>query len=171
MNRNWAIINLIQLEHTFWSLSVLKELPQVSLTSMTLSPMDREIITNDISVVILFDSNLSFAFEANFCYFFLKKIFCLLNFPSWKFAYRLARYPKRETVINNYLLFWNKNLRILENSLSKTVKKENHIILIKNEQELSYYQFDSAWTHFLVIVCSQGVATSITYLNDIITNG
>ena len=107
MNRNWAIINLIQLEHTFWSLSVLKELPQVSLTSMTLSPMDREIITNDISVVILFDSNLSFAFEANFCYFFLKKIFCLLNFPSWKFAYRLARYPKRETVINNYLLFWN----------------------------------------------------------------
>ena len=107
MNRNWAIINLIQLEHTFWSLSVLKELPQVSLTSMTLSPMDRVIITNDISVVILFDSNLSFAFEANFCYFFLKKIFCLLNFPSWKFAYRLARYPKRETVINNYLLFWN----------------------------------------------------------------
>ena len=107
MNRNWAIINLIQLEHTFWSLSVLKELPQLSLTSMTLSPMDREIITNDISVVILFDSNLSFAFEANFCYFFLKKIFCLLNFPSWKFAYRLARYPKRETVINNYLLFWN----------------------------------------------------------------
>ena len=107
MNRNWAIINLIQLERTFWSLSVLKELPQVSLTSMTLSPMDREIITNDISVVILFDSNLSFAFEANFCYFFLKKIFCLLNFPSWKFAYRLARYPKRETVINNYLLFWN----------------------------------------------------------------
>ena len=107
MNRNWAIINLIQLEHTFWSLSVLKELPQVSLTSMTLSPMDREIITNDISVVILFDSNLSFAFEANFCYFFLKKIFCLLNFPSWKFAHRLARYPKRETVINNYLLFWN----------------------------------------------------------------
>ena len=107
MNRNWAIINLIQLEHTFWSLSVLKELPQVSLTSMTLSPMDREIITNDISVVILFDSNLSFAFEANFCYFFLEKIFCLLNFPSWKFAYRLARYPKRETVINNYLLFWN----------------------------------------------------------------
>ena len=107
MNRSWAIINLIQLEHTFWSLSVLKELPQLSLTSMTLSPMDREIITNDISVVILFDSNLSFAFEANFCYFFLKKIFCLLNFPSWKFAYRLARYPKRETVINNYLLFWN----------------------------------------------------------------
>ena len=107
MNRNWAIINLIQLEHTFWSLSVLKELPQVSLTSMTLAPMDRKIITNDISVVILFDSNLSFAFEANFCYFFLKKIFCLLNFPSWKFAYRLARYPKRETVINNYLLFWN----------------------------------------------------------------
>ena len=107
MNRNWAIINLIQLEHTFWSLSVLKELPQVSLTSITLAPMDREIITNDISVVILFDSNLSFAFEANFCYFFLKKIFCLLNFPSWKFAYRLARYPKRETVINNYLLFWN----------------------------------------------------------------
>ena len=107
MTRSWVIINLIQLEHTFWSLSVLKELPQVSLTSMTLSPMDREIITNDISVVILFDSNLSFAFEANFCYFFLKKIFCLLNFPSWKFAYRLARYPKRETVINNYLLFWN----------------------------------------------------------------
>ena len=107
MNRNWAIINLIQLEHTFWSLSVLKELPQVSLTSMTLSPMDREIITNDISVVILFDSNLSFAFEANFCHFLFEKIFCLLNFPSWKFAYQLGRYPKRETVINNYLLFWN----------------------------------------------------------------
>lgn len=50
-------------------------------------------------------------------------------------------------------------------SLLKTVKKEHHIILIKNEQELSYDQFDSAWTHFLVIVCPQEVATRFTNLN------
>ena len=58
---------------------------------------------------------------------------------------------------------------ILKYSLLKTVKKEHHIILIKNEQELSYYQFDSAWTHFLVIVCPQGVATNTTNpnVNDI----
>ena len=46
MNRSWAIINLIQLEHNFWSLSVLKTLPQLSLTSIIFALLDRE-LSND----------------------------------------------------------------------------------------------------------------------------
>ena len=40
-------------------------------------------------------------FENSFCFLSLFTKFCIQAF-----AYRLAHYPKKELVINNYLLFW-----------------------------------------------------------------
>ena len=68
------MINLIQLEHFFWSLSVLKELQQVSHISISMPPMVREFITCDTSVIILVNISHSFAHGANFCHFFFVKI-------------------------------------------------------------------------------------------------
>ena len=39
--QGWVMINKKQLEHTFWSLTVLKDLPQVSLTSMQFVSEDK----------------------------------------------------------------------------------------------------------------------------------
>ena len=49
-------------------------LPQESLTSILLPPMDREFINNQISVIVWFNSNRSSVYEANFYHFFLKEI-------------------------------------------------------------------------------------------------
>ena len=45
--QGWVMINKKQLEHTFWSLTVLKDLPQVSLTSMQFISEDKEFVSKE----------------------------------------------------------------------------------------------------------------------------
>ena len=45
--QGWVMINKKQLEHTFWSLTVLKDLPQVSLTSMQFVSEDKEFVPKE----------------------------------------------------------------------------------------------------------------------------
>ena len=76
---SWVIKDLIYLEHTFWSLSVLKDLPLVSLTSMFLTLIYLVIANGKLPYDF---SRLFRLFElifTNFCNFFWKKSFCLLS--------------------------------------------------------------------------------------------
>ena len=64
---------------------------------------------------------------------------------------------------------WKINLTVLK--LLKSYEEWYATTIFSLNQGLSYNQFNFAWTHFLVIVVIKDIATSITYLKVMATNG
>ena len=103
-SRDWALKDLTHLEQIPKAISIWRLLPQVSLTSTWLALSDGKLFTRELPddysrLLLIFELLLP-----NSCHFFVKNELFIIS-DMQKFAYFLARYPKKETVKTTYFLF------------------------------------------------------------------
>ena len=103
MNRFWAILNLIQLEHIPNAFSVWNELYELSLTWKKLVSSDVALLFDKVLGILSVYILLSCLNFTNFCHFLGEKSLCLLNVA----IVICSALFQKGTSYNCYILFWD----------------------------------------------------------------